>query len=624
MSCTSDDPGTDPITDLTFEAVLSQGEIEDVPETTTRNETSASEIGKEDRTETTEGGEEIETRWVCSEKTMSVTGGNSNFPLFNPNVEVIYPGNLLQGKSLNDATPSPIVVKRGGGTISYDLNTGSNPSFSVDEVSRSSIGTAMNEIIANASDVVPANFQLDIINVQSETQLALEMGLTLKTWTTKAKANMSFSQDKSYNRFLVKLKQSYYTMIYDFPTNVEELFDPSVTPEDLSPYVASDNPATFISSVTYGRIFYLLVESTSTREEMDAKLNVSYSKFGNSASGSVDVETFKSLKNLKIKVIAYGGDAKGSFELAAEPSVEQLAERLANSTDIRTGVPLSYTVRSAKRPDQIVSTNLATEYNIVQCDLRGTLPPQSYKALIDVFADDDEPGIGAASNIACSNAVMFNHEGDKYVWFKGTQGEILGEYSIKDPNAPLGEIIFDGIGAAARVQNTKIYLFDKSGINFIVLNTGWLPSCDVDLSQPLGPYDEKDGAVRIYNTNEYWDTSPNYPFSGEGLEAACRHFDPNRTITHYFVKPGSRYAHCELKNKKFTWKDDLSISKWAGVGIGFDQVGAACRIDFQGDGGGGTEVKRQLFFDKAGTSFTIWNPNETYDSLKFSPPYIIN
>lgn len=81
--------------------------------------------------------------WKCTTKTISAMqpgGGNNGFPLFNPNASVIYPGSLLQGKSLKKATPDVIAVERAGGTVSYDLNNGNlASSFTVDEVRKSTI-----------------------------------------------------------------------------------------------------------------------------------------------------------------------------------------------------------------------------------------------------------------------------------------------------------------------------------------------------------------------------------------------------------------------------------------------------------------------------------------------------
>ena len=63
--------------------------------------------------------------WICTTTTYSVEDGNSDFPLFNPNASVIYPGSLLQGKTLSSASPSVIPLKRAGGTVSIDIIDGS-------------------------------------------------------------------------------------------------------------------------------------------------------------------------------------------------------------------------------------------------------------------------------------------------------------------------------------------------------------------------------------------------------------------------------------------------------------------------------------------------------------------
>ncbi len=374
-----------PGNEASFKDVVNLGaDPESFPASRTEDVVLESEPQNEDYETTNDSGEPIEQRYICTRKTVSVLDGNGSFPLFNTSADVIYPGSLLQGKTLHNATPSPIVVKRAGGTISYDLNNGNlNSSFSVDEVKKSSIGDAMNSIIASSGEVVPANFQLDIVQVESESQLALEMGINVETFAAKVSGDMSFSKDKSYNRTLVKLKQSYYTMSFDLPTSLDEIFAPSVTPQDLAAFVQADNPATFISSVTYGRIFYMLIESTSSRTEMASKIALAYDGVVASAEGEVKTNFLQELKDVRIKVIAYGGDAAGTFQLAGESSISEIANKIAESTDVRAGLPLSYVVRSVKRPDQIVGTKLATEYDEVSCELKGVLPPSRFLELVD-------------------------------------------------------------------------------------------------------------------------------------------------------------------------------------------------------------------------------------------------
>jgi thiol-activated cytolysin len=179
--------------------------------------------------------------WNCTTKTYSALapgGGNNGFPLFNPNASVIYPGSLLQGNSLKKATPDVIAVDRAGGTISYDLNNGNlSSSFTVETVSKSSIQNAMNQIIANAPDDLPANFVFNFSQVQSEKALAMELGIDYESAFVDISSDFSFSSGSTLNRILVELNQSFYTMSFDIPTSLDGLFAPNVTPDALSKYV---------------------------------------------------------------------------------------------------------------------------------------------------------------------------------------------------------------------------------------------------------------------------------------------------------------------------------------------------------------------------------------------------
>lgn len=610
-SATGPEPTEDP---QTFEEVIALGgETEEFPESRTTDTLSVSEPVADDR-QVDEGGSTETQRWICTTKTLSVLDGNGQYPLFNTNADVVYPGNLLQGKSLSNATPAPIVVERAGGTISYDLNNGNlSSTFSVDRVSKSSIQDAMNNIIANAGDVVPANFQLEIEEVQSENQLALEMGLNVSTFTTKVKSNMSFSTEREYNRFLVKLTQSYYTMSFDLPTSLGQLFDDSVTPEQLSTYVQPDNPATFISSVTYGRIFYMLVESTSSKQEMSAKLDVSYGAFRNNVDGSVDVDSFQEMNNVKIKVIAYGGDAAGTFELAGEATIQNIADKLAESTDIRAGLPLSYVVRSVERPDKIVGTSIATEYDVVDCELKGILPPQGYRSLVDLF----EEGIGAMIHIANSNIVVYNKAGTQYAWYNGNSGDVLGTFDIDDPNGPMGASSFSSVGAGVRFRDNRLYIFDQDGLRneFVSYDPASYTGNTLPAG-PIGTYDQENSANRVALVNEIFGDSGNFQFANRGFGAVAR---VGVETMAYFTRDGDEYA---LYNRTGdgTWSDPLESATWFnnitnvdGQEL-FERVGAASPINFGGSSG------RWLLVNEAGDELM-----EYYSTpeRKFEGPWVI-
>lgn len=611
LACSTDDKDSvenpEPET-FTFEEIIALGS-EPAPYPDGPTEEIIEDLGTENETyqRIDSVGNIINDFFVCTRKTISVLDGNPEFPLFNTNAEVIYPGNLLQGKTLSNATPSPIVVKRGGGTISYNLNIGngdeSSPiesSFPVDEVKRSTIQDAMNAIIGEGTGLVPDNFILDIEQIESESQLAIEMGLDVNTFTTRVSADMSFSTDKEYNRTLVKLQQSFYTMIFDLPTSLEEFFDESVTPEQLSVYVQEDNPATFISSVNYGRIFYMLIESTSSREEMETKLDLAYGAFKDKVSGEVEVNTFNELKDVKIKVIAYGGT--GSARLAGESNISEIVNRLAESTDIRAGLPLSYVVRSVERPDIIVGTTLATSYDVVDCEniskglpvytnLRGSVEAALYAGINTQTWED---AVNSTSNILFDSNNFFIHINDKGV----TSGEYgLGQIGPNSENYP-----FNGIGAAAfRPQSVSV----SDGIYF------FNPAGDMYSAYLINTTNRRGVFLNTQNIN-LLGSGLTFNAIGAAMDVS---FGGRQSLLCVFNKEGTQYSIKEGS----TFKPARSITDFqiktsgGSFEIPFESIGAAMRVDLPN-----TETRTLLaIFDASGTQYVFFD----IDNDEFIGPF---
>jgi len=338
------------------QAIEAGGDLPEVsPETVvTGEETSTELVGNE--------------TWICNTKSYDVTKAPDKFPLFDPNSEVVWPGNLLQGKSLGAATPEPIPVRRGSGTVVLTLMTGAEQGVSrhVDELSMHQVYDASNAILAVAPDVIPARFTFTMERVDSETQLRAAADVSFSGWGADVAASLSFSRDQSYNRFLVRLQQSFYTIAVEPPLSPADAFAPDVTAEDLAEHVGSGNPATFVSSVTYGRVFYLLFESTERVNRMETALNASFSGWGVDVGANASANYVGNLSELRVKAFALGGDA-GDAIYAITNSFDDLKEFLARGGTLQTGVPISYVVRSVRHPEKVVKVALNDSYDVTDC-----------------------------------------------------------------------------------------------------------------------------------------------------------------------------------------------------------------------------------------------------------------
>jgi thiol-activated cytolysin len=642
-----DDDNPSSGTNLTFDSVISKGdEFTKVPQSKTEELLEEGEEYSEDYVTNT--GSDTETfRYICKSRTVSVTDGTGEFQTLGGVASEIYPGALLQGETINNVKPQGIPLKRAGGSISYTLNDGNlQASQDLDEMSESQVRQAMNNIISGSSGVVPSNFVLNYENVFSEEQLALEMGLSYEGYGVKAEGKLAFSSENTYNRVLVKLNQSYYDVSYDFPTSYDDVFDESVTPEDLNKYVQADNPATYIKKVTYGRIFYMLIESTSSLDEMNTQISASYESFNNKIDGDLKVDTMNKMENLKVKVIAYGGDSQNTFATLGETNVQVLANMLAASTDIRTALPLSYEIYSLEDPSEQVGVNISTEMEIVECELKGVLPPTGYTNLVGLFED----GIGAATSVAGGNAILFNGAGTEYVWYNGNTTNISPKYSINNANAPLGDIGLVAVDAATLYIPSEIWLYEKGSLKFRILkfdnesyfgNT--IPNKFIG-ERYFGP-----GNVNQTHNNDVKGGN-SFPMDNSGFDAVAylgvdvEVVETNTTFTRtvtrvttfkheYFEKGKNNFRAVESyvgeyslttnlltgginENNEIyrTWSSKTNISENDNFPI--KDIGATCRISL-GNSELGIEI---LYFDSEGK--TMFIRNATDGSVE--GPYVIN
>jgi len=306
--------------------------------------------------------------YYCTRTTYDVTRGFENFPQFDPNAEVVFPGNLLQGASLAEATPSPVPVGRGGGTVVITLLNGSTGvQQTVPAVTLGNITQAANDLIASNTGQLRANATYSMQRVSSREQLGLALNASYGNLTTEVQGSFSYNSDHRYNRLLVKLTQAYYTIAFELPTRTSEFFDPGVTPADLSRYVYPGNPAAFISSVTYGRIFYLLVQSTESFQSMEASITASFDAALSHGTIGGGARYISQLSEVEVGGYALGGDANLALAALRGTSVQALDDYITMGGTITTGFPLSYVVRSVNRPDQIVKVAVNTRYDVVNC-----------------------------------------------------------------------------------------------------------------------------------------------------------------------------------------------------------------------------------------------------------------
>ena len=144
--------------------------VADLPTPTSRPDA----VTSHDSTETGPGGELL----LCHETTYDIARAFNDYPQFDPNAEVIWPGNVLQGGSLASATPEPIptVLERGPGNIVINNVTGAEiSSCAVDPTTYAAVQTCANRIIRSQPESFPARGSINVSRAKVRRELAVDI-----------------------------------------------------------------------------------------------------------------------------------------------------------------------------------------------------------------------------------------------------------------------------------------------------------------------------------------------------------------------------------------------------------------------------------------------------------------
>lgn len=313
------------------------------------------------------------TNWNCTAQDYNASVNADKLAIFNVNADTLYPGSMVQGKTVPTGALDPVPSKRASGTVTLALasSSGTKDSFSRDlkEVNLSLVTDAVNDILASyAGGSTPAKFSYTSSIVSSSNEVNFELGATLPLSAVTLNASLGFDHTSSKSHVVVKLIQEYFTMAFQPPYTAADFFDASVTDKVLSPYTGPGNPLVYINSVTYGRTFAYLFESDESATSFKAHIDAAFRLATANVSGNVDVGVENSLKNSSVSVFALGGNATDAAA-AATGSIDDLVHFIASGASFgrdNAGVPISYSVRYVN-DSSTVRVNLATEYTVNQC-----------------------------------------------------------------------------------------------------------------------------------------------------------------------------------------------------------------------------------------------------------------
>ncbi len=171
------------------------------------------------------------------------------------------------------------MVKRKPININIDLPglKGEN-SIKVDDPTYGKVSGAIDELVSkwnekySSTHTLPARTQYSESMVYSKSQISSALNVNAKVLENSLGVDFNAVANNEKKKVMVlAYKQIFYTVSADLPKNPSDLFDDSVTFNELKQKgVSNEAPPLMVSNVAYGRTIYVKLETTSSSKDVQA------------------------------------------------------------------------------------------------------------------------------------------------------------------------------------------------------------------------------------------------------------------------------------------------------------------------------------------------------------------
>lgn len=419
--------------------------------------------------------------YLCTMQTVKWSPEYDEMYLLDPKSEAIYPTGMIDANSISIGAYTPISnVERAPAKISISLLTkpGDKPYEMVDEPSLSSVRDAINILLHRVAEgSTPAFINFDIQEVRAREEASLGIQANFSGWGAKVSSSYNFDTEESMSRFLIKFYQKYYTIDMDLPKTPCAMFKEGQLP-DLG--VFNGTSPVYVSSVTYGRMVYFMVESSASSEEMKAALSASFHSFGSGGGIDVNYAHKQMIEQSKMSALVVGGNADSGVK--AVNGVNGLLDFLTADGDFSAtspGVPIAYTMRYLK-DNSVARIVLNSEYTIRNCEEKGEERVLVAKPVgspydgcpVRYFGDDDFGGTG----VQIDGTISLRVSDDK----KAIIATIYFDFDEPIDNSHPND-------TRARIDNEKIVAYELSEAdknNYYISDILSDKTSEIDFTQP--------------------------------------------------------------------------------------------------------------------------------------------
>jgi len=279
-----------------------------------------------------------------------------------------YPGALqLANEAFIENRPDVLICKRKPLNVCIDLPGMKNGNtVTVDNPTHAKVSAVIDSLVSDwntnysSTYTLPTRIQYSESMVYSKSQIAAALNVNAKVLDGSLGIDFNAITNGEKKVMIAVYKQIFYTVSAELPNNPSDVFDESVTFEELSFKGVNDqNPPLMVSNVAYGRTIYVKLETSSNSEDVQAAFK--------SLLRDVDVNASAKYKHIfdesSFTAVVLGGDSSEHNKIITK-DFNEIRNVIKENSEFSTknlGYPLSYTSVFLK-DNSIAAVKNRTEY----------------------------------------------------------------------------------------------------------------------------------------------------------------------------------------------------------------------------------------------------------------------
>jgi len=311
--------------------------------------------------------------YQCQETPYSMTENPERIVMYNPDVDVLWPGSLIQGRSRKElgSLLGLTIAERAPIQVSIPAFATSDNFRDVEQPGQATVSSAVGSIIGNATETglsAPSTITFRMETYHSDESFGLSASLSGNYLGFSAAASGDFSRDASETTITAHFYQRMFEVVVAPPQTPGAFFSADFTQDRLQEQIdlgrmGPDNIPVYVSNVVYGRMMMFSMTSSASETDIRATIQAAYETIGAGVEASLSTRQQKILSESKIAVTSLGGNAQATLDVIRSGD---WSAYFTDEAPLSSAAPLSYTFKNLG-DGSIAGVTESTNYNIREC-----------------------------------------------------------------------------------------------------------------------------------------------------------------------------------------------------------------------------------------------------------------